>query len=150
MVASNEIDNVIQDRLDALSIEDWSKIMDMNAHIQNHKGSWGEIEGGKKTESGVIEMPYANPAPIISEFMKLWYEKDLVIAFDWSSWQEGRDWYANPDNDKYKKLDVVTALKLITAVLRNDRFNDGALMRAFESGDFPKIINRLIETHDTI
>ena len=41
-------------------------------------------------------------------------------------------------------IDIEMALKLLTAVIRNDRFNEGALVRAFEDGSFPKIIQKLI------
>jgi hypothetical protein len=89
-------------------------------------------------------MPYAAAKPLVYEFTKTWDEKGLIIPFDWSEWQEGRDWYASADESKYDALDAETALKLLTAVIRNDRFNEGALMRAFESGDFPKIINKFV------
>ncbi len=70
---------------------------------------------------------------------------NLIVPFDWPDWQEGRDWYADEAESKYDTLDYETALKLITAVIRNDRFNDGAILRSFESGDFPKIINKFTE-----
>ena len=73
------------------------------------------------------------------------YENELVVSFDWSAWDEGREWYKNSNESKYEALDIPTALKLLTAVMRNDRFNEGALVSAFESGDFPKIINKLVE-----
>jgi hypothetical protein len=148
MESQNDTDKTTLDQFNALTAEDWSQILDINNRIQAYDGSWGAIKGGEKDETGVIQMPYAESASIVSEFMVLWYEKDLVINFDWSSWQEGRDWYANEDTTKYEKLDTVTALKLMTAVLRNDRFNDSALMRAFESGDFPKMLQRLVDIHE--
>ena len=72
------------------------------------------------------------------------YDKNLMVKFNWPEWQEGRDWYALQDDSKYAKLDVETCLKLLTAVIRNDRFNEGALVRAFEDGSFPKIIQKLM------
>ena len=132
------------DVLKSLNDDDWLEIEKLNSKIQSHTGSWGEMEGGEKDESGAIQMPYASPDPLVSEFSKTWYEKGLVIPFDWGNWQEGRDWYARTDESKYDSLDSETALKLLTAVIRNDRFNEGALMRAFESGDFPKIISKFV------
>ena len=51
--------------------------------------------------------------------------------------------FGDEDDDKYEKLDIETALKLLTAVIRNDRFNEGALVRAFDSGVFLKITQKL-------
>lgn len=132
------------DALAKLSTEDWKEIEDINSQIQAHIGAWGEIRGGELDSFGIIEMPYAVHDPLIDEFVRLWYEKNLAIPFDWASWQGGRDWYANENDTKYETLDGETALKLLTAVIRNNRFNEGALLSAFESGVFPKIIDKLV------
>lgn len=128
-----------------LSDEAFDQLIAINDRIQAHEGSWGKVQGGEKSEDGVIEMPFWTSDPIVSDFVTFMYANDLVINFDWSAWDEGREWYKNDDDSKYKALDIPTALKLLTAVIRNNRFSDGALVGAFESGDFPKIINRLVE-----
>lgn len=132
------------DAVKNLTDEDWAQIEELNTQIQSHTGSWGKFEGGEKDESGAIQMPYALLDPLVHKFLEVWYDKNLVIPFDWSEWQEGRDWYANTDESKYDSLDSEKALKLLTAVIRNDRFNEGALMQAFESGAFPKIISKFV------
>lgn len=132
------------DLVSKLTNEDWQEIENINAQIQSHKGVWGEIKGGEKDDSGTIEMPYAVTDPLIHKFLELWYDKGLVVPFDWSKWDEGRKWYTDASDQKYKTLDQETALKLLTAVIRNDRFNEGALLRAFEDGEFPKIINTFV------
>lgn len=141
------IDGEAKKQLGQLTGEDWQQLIDLHKRIQSHEGPWGSWGGGEEMKPGVVQMPYAIPDELITEFVKFLYEHELVINFDWSSWQEGRDWYADKDETKYDTLDATTALKLLTAVIRNDRFNEGALMSAFESGDFPRIIKRLIEIH---
>ncbi|HPQ82201.1 MAG TPA: DUF6508 domain-containing protein [Candidatus Saccharimonas sp.] len=136
------------DTVKNLSNDDWQQIEELNSQIQSHTGSWGKMEGGDKDESGAIQMPYASPDPLVHKFLEVWYDKDLVIPFDWSEWDEGREWYTKTDESKYDSLNFETALKLLTAVIRNDRFNEGALMNAFESGDFPKIINKFVSLRD--
>lgn len=128
-----------------LSDETWEQFVDINNRVQSHEGSWGKTQGGETDENGVIQMPYSAPDPLISEFVAFMYENELVVSFDWSAWDEGREWYKNSNESKYEALDIPTALKLLTAVMRNDRFSEGALVSAFESGDFPKIINKLVE-----
>ena len=128
-----------------LTDEDWDALKAISMRIQSHTGVWGKTKGGNKDENGVIEMPYIVRDPLISEFVEFMYDHDLVVQFDWSEWDEGREWYRLQDESKYEHLNIETALKLLTAVIRNDRFHEGALVNAFESGDFPKIINTLIE-----
>lgn len=126
-----------------LSKENVEALRTINARIQDYVGEWGIRHANERTESGALVMLWVNQYPLIQDFVSFMYENDLVVKFRWTEWQEGREWYALDDDSKYGNLDIETALKLLTAIIRNDRFNDGALVRAFESGDFPKIINTL-------
>lgn len=132
------------DAVAKLSNQDWKEIEEINSQIQAHTGAWGEMKGGDKDDQDRIQMPYADHNPLIYTFLDLWDDKNLIIQFDWSEWDEGREWFANKDESKYNTLDQETALKLITAVIRNGRFNEGALLRGFEDGDLPKIINQFV------
>lgn len=127
-----------------LSKENIEALRKINARIQDYVGEWGIRHDNERTESGVLIMPWVEQYPLIQDFVTFMYENKLVIPFDWVYWQEGRDWFALEDDSKYASLDVETILKLLTAIIRNDRFNEGALVSAFEDGSFPKIIQKLI------
>ena len=135
---------VVADTFRNLSTSDIKVLNGLNARIQSHSGEWAVRHESKVTETGTKTFPFAEQHELIREFVQFMYDKDLVVNFNWSEWQEGRDWYASEDEEKYANLDVETALKLLTAVIRNDRFNEGALVSAFEAGTFPKIIQKLI------
>jgi hypothetical protein len=127
-----------------LSGDDTAKLKDFNARIQKHEGKWGVSKGGEKTASGAIQMPYIENDPLLLEFITFMYEKGLTIIFNWKDWDEGGRLYKSEDPTKYDDVDLATALKLITAVIRQDRFAEGSLAGAFESGGFPKLVNRLV------
>ena len=130
-------------KFQTLSNTDIETLHSLNQRIQTYNGKWGERHSGKKLESGANTLPYTEQNELIQEFVQFMYDKDLVINFDWSKWQAGRDWFASEDEAKYQDLDIETSLKLLTAVIRNDRFNERALVRAFEDGMLPGIINQL-------
>lgn len=130
-------------KFQTLSNTDIETLHSLNQRIQSYNGKWGERHSGKKLKSGANTLPYTEQNELIQEFVQFMYDKDLVINFDWSKWQEGRDWFASEDEAKYQDLDIETSLKLLTVVIRNDRFNEGALVRAFEDGMLPGIINQL-------
>ena len=135
----------MNDPIANLTDEDWREIEHLNARIQSHAGPWGGWGGSQEISPGVRQMPFAEPDPLVWEFEQSWYRWHLVLTdLNWPAWSEGRQWYSAPDPAKYDRLDRLTALKLLTAVIRNNRFNEGALMGAFESGDFPKIIDRFV------
>ncbi len=66
----------------------------------------------------------------------------LLVNFDWVNWDEGRAMAADIDFD-FDRVDIPTLCKIMTAVIRNDRFCDGALVLAFESGLMPKILQSI-------
>lgn len=133
------------DAFNNLSDEDTAKLKDLNTRIQNHKGKWGTRMGGEEIAEGTIEEPWVQSDPLIYEFMDFVYEKDLPIAFSWTEWDEGSELFASEDPTKYDNVDLETALKLIYVASRKERFASGTLAWAFESGSFPKLINRLVE-----
>ncbi len=62
-----------------------------------------------------------------------------MINFDWPSWEDGRK-IINDDNIDYDSICMVTKCKLITTLVRNDRFHEGALALAFRDGTMQKIL----------
>lgn len=126
-----------------LSKENVEALRTIYARIQDCVGEWGVRHDNEHTKSGVLIFPWVENYFLIQDFVSFMYENKLVVKFSWVEWQEGRDWYALDDESKYGKLDIETSLKLLTAIIRNDRFNEGALVSAFETGVFPKIIQKL-------
>ena len=114
--------------------------------INDYKGKWSE---DRSTEVGNVI--HYNPwnAPIIMLAMDFLYDNDLIIKFDWVEWDEGREFFINDDPNKYDSIDREWVLKLLTALVRNERFCDGAWARSFESGDAQKLFARLLEIEES-
>lgn len=49
------------------------------------------------------------------------------------------------EEDRFKDSSLEDTVKLFTAILRNDRFNDGAWADLFESGDGQRLLKRLLD-----
>jgi len=86
--------------------------------------------------------PYCIPAPIVSQFVEIVYSLPIIISFDWGAWEKGRK-IASDENFDFDTLDVPTKCKLITVIVRNDRFCECALVSAFESGMILKILKSI-------
>lgn len=143
-VAVSEWDDAVA----RLTEENWRTIESLNARIKAHQGPWGRYEGGQELKPGVRQMPFAVPDRLVSEFVAIWDQLKLIIPFDWSNWDEGRKWFADADSTKYDKLDNETALKLLTTLIRLDRFVDGTLIEAFASQQIPRIIDRFVKLRE--
>ena len=127
-----------------LSSQDESTLLELNNKIQSHTGKWGVQKGGEKNEDGTIQMYWVQNDPLIAEFITFMYDKNLLPFFEWMKWDEGSKLFTSTDKAKYDNVDIETALKLIYAATRKERFADGTLSFAFELGGFPKLINQLV------
>ena len=116
----------------AFTHQDWKPFIELIHKIEKIS-YFGEIIEAEKDNSGAFLEPYSIYAPIVSEFLKVVYDLPIIIIFDWRTWKEGWEILNNVNFD-FDTLDIPMKCKLITAVVRDDRFCEGALVSAFNSG----------------
>lgn len=119
----------------------WQPLLDLIPEIEA-TDKFEEIAGGEKDDKGVIQMPYYIESPIVEKFRETVVELGIIISFNWSKWDEGRKITSNSEFD-FDSIDIPTKCKLITAIVRNDRFCEGVLFAAFESGLILKILQSI-------
>ena len=132
--------------VESLSEEDVEKVLAFLPYFsQDVKfGEWVKVEND---EPNTFIMPHVEYTQGVREFSRLLYDVNFLIDFDWGSWDEGREIISNPE--KISKTDIVTLRMLMTTIMRNDRFNEGALLSAIESGTISHILTRLEAVKDT-
>lgn len=84
---------------------------------------------------GVIQMGWYDLSDMGQAFVSEMYELGWVYAFDWRAWLEtpdGRRLSSGPAPIASASADDLQ--RLITAILRSERFGDGQIEGAFESG----------------
>ena len=97
---------------------------------------------------GGAELMMHNVAIGVGEFVRLAYaDKWILTGFDWGSWSEGREIAGDPE--RIGQCDMETVRKLITAIVRNDRFCEGALASAWRGGTIKAILERIQALMDT-
>ena len=110
----------------------WQPILDLIPEIASTDKFVEIIEREHKTD-GVVHMPYFKVSEIVYKFHNLVDELEIMISFDWGSWQEGKDILQNSSFD-FDTVDIPTKCKIISMIIRNDRFCDGYLVSTFENG----------------
>jgi hypothetical protein len=118
---------------------EWQRLFDLIPAIENTR-SFGTIKGGQKQPNGYIEMPYISQSELVRGFLKLVYDIRIILDFDWPAWDEGREFIMKKD---FTNLDIETYCKLLTAIVRSDRFNEGYLAENFENGNVLNILKNL-------
>lgn len=119
----------------------WKQLFDLIGEIERTK-KFGELKGGEKLENGSISFPYWEPSVVVDKFWRTVHDLGLVTIFDWPGWDEGKAMLKNEQQD-YEQLDVITLCKLITTIIRANRFSDGYLVGNFKNGTILKIIRSL-------
>jgi hypothetical protein len=140
-----KLQNEIQKRVNAFTEQDWRELEDLYNRIISHKGSFYEIGGGQELTNGAIEMPYTIEKPIVIEAREFFMSKQLIISFDWARWSEGRAMFGVNEADRFTNASLPDVIKLFMAVMRNDKFCDGAWAALFESGDGRRLFRRLLD-----
>ena len=130
-----------QEKIIGFSKVEWAPLLTLIPLIEGTT-KFGEVKGGNQVAEGLYTIPYMDQAKIVSEFTKIVYEMPIMINFDWGSWDDGRE-IASDENFDYDTIDIPTKCKLITAIVRNDRFCEGALVEAFESGLILKLLKSI-------
>ncbi len=131
----------LQEHIRTLTTNDWDGLFSLLPEIEATK-KFGELKSGEKLEDGSLIFPYWSSSKIVDKVFELIHELDIVPVFDWTSWDEGKSILNNQDFN-YSNLDTITLCKLLTTIVRADRFNDGFFVLNFENGVIPKIIKAI-------
>jgi hypothetical protein len=86
---------------------------------------------------------YPAYAPVVNAFISWVYRRGLVVSFTWSSWSEGRE--LRPEDMAGRP--VADAVRMLTAVVRNDRFCEGALAGSMQTGLVQACLLRILAHH---
>lgn len=106
-------------------------------------GSWA---GGQRLDDGSIQMPWFAFSDEAQAFIQSLNAAKWVQPFDWMAWlstPEGRRLMSDPSEVEDASTEQLT--RLVTALVRQDRFAEGALAEAYESGMLAAIARRAEE-----
>ena len=89
------------------------------------------------------KMPYYTLSPLASCFVKTCYEMGWVKPFEWADWKDSPEaTLLRDDRSALKNATLEHLVRLLTVVIRQERFVEGALGNAFESGLLRGILRR--------
>jgi hypothetical protein len=104
-------------------------------------GRWHDSE---HTANGSWTMPWYDLSDAAMAYVRAVGESGLLLTgFDWPSWAKTPEAKAlHGDRDVLAAATPDDLAKLLTALIREDRFNEGALGDSFESGIMTAIAHR--------
>jgi Family of unknown function (DUF6508) len=105
-------------------------------------GTWSSADSIE--DDGPLRLPYVELSEVAARFLRTCAENDWIRPdFDWPDWvgtPEARRLREDPDALAAATADDLA--HLLTALVRGDRFYEGQLLGAFESGLLQRIVER--------
>jgi hypothetical protein len=138
-------DEEILARLEAAPEERWQELWraaDALAAIPS-VASWDD---GRGADGTLTHLPYVTYDDAVDALTgALTAVTGGVLVFDWGEWG-GLARY--PGGRGLEEAPVTEAARLVTAVVRSERFSEGAVEEAIEAGTVGAIVRRLRRWHD--
>ena len=99
-----------------------------------------EVEGEDRPTNLIAWAP-DELTPLAADFKAALYDNGFVEAFDWVSWDGPRRYHEDPT--LLDDADLETVRRLLTAHVRDDRFEQGHFADMLQSGHLQAILRRL-------
>ncbi|RCG32752.1 hypothetical protein DQ384_04560 [Sphaerisporangium album] len=133
-------DDEIAATLAAQPAERWARLFSLAGALSpaGLQVPWG---GGQKLAAGSVQVPHPLHGDAIDEVVALLYELKVIVVFDWQQWHRTTPLF--PDGRGLAGAPVADAARLATTFVRGERFSDGAIHRAIETGALRAILDRL-------
>lgn len=110
----------------------------------------GDMVFPAKGDDRVFEVGYAALSAPARDFASAAYRSGWVLeSFDWLTWSrtaEARDLLSEPAAIAQATAEQLA--KLLTLIMRQDRFVEGALLGRFRDGSILAIVRRAVELRD--
>lgn len=126
-------DEEIEGRLRAAPGARWDEFWDASAEVEAEAehGRWDGPPG---------HMPYVTYSDAVSRWVASLYGLGASEPFDWMAWDGLSRYWGGQGLDE---APVGEAVRLVMAVSRADRFGEGTLLNAFDSGTMAAVVRRL-------
>ncbi len=119
-------------------------LADLVPTLEAPDADFGQWEGGSTDTDGVLQMPWFAFGPTGDAFIAAVGRGGWIIAgFDWMTWLQTDEGQALRDRPGVVETATPDQLaRLLTAIVRSDRFVEGSIVGAFESGLLTRIAKR--------
>lgn len=141
MTNGRDEDGRIADVIAAVTPEQWRRLAALGEQLLDEPGSAGIWKGGELLDDGSRTIGFFEAGEALSELVSQLYEAGLVTGvFDWPRWWSTCPYHDGEHVDVAPEADLV---RLITSVVRGDRFSEGALEDYISNGALPTAVVRL-------
>lgn len=128
--------------LNGYSKNHWKPLLELIPAIEKIEKFGDGSKVMQRLEQGILDTNAYEEHPIVQQFRDVVHAIPIIIDFNWPDWEEGHKMISDECFD-YDSVDIPTQCKIITAIVRNDRYCSGRLVEAFESGMMLKVLKSI-------
>lgn len=122
---------------------EWARLREVTGRVAAHEGPFAEWVPPKPIGDNSFEIGYSVRGPLASEAVQTAYDLVLVVPFAWPEWEDGHRLLAATFDPA--ALSWPQTVGLLTTLIRQDRFSEGTVARAFEDRTIPTLLVRLLD-----
>lgn len=119
----------------------WQPLLDLIPDIEKTT-SFGIYLPPEEAPNGILHLRGIDYSEVVDRFVVLGSREEIRIIFDWMAWKEGQTMLDDPAFD-LGTLDLVTLRKMITMIIRAERFSEGTWLLLFENGTVLRLLKAI-------
>jgi len=119
----------------------WQALLDLIPAIEQ-AASFGVFLEPEEASDGTLMIRGVDYSDVVDRFVTHSSREEIRIIFDWMAWKEGQDMLDDPALD-LGTLDLVTLRKMVTMIIRAERFSEGTLLIYFENGTVLRLLKAI-------
>lgn len=123
------------------TLADLATVAAMVAEIEAITTRPAEWRGGEREADGSVQMPFVTYAPAAERLLRAIYEHNLIVTFDWTSWQAEAQRFLDPAAANTASVEEVR--RLLTLHIRKERFVEGHFAAMISNGHIGVLLRRL-------
>ncbi len=133
------------DQLDELAPPQLDGLASLLPAFEAPDAEFGTWEGGGEIEPGTFTLLQFSHSELTSRFLEVAYRDGWVRPdFDWPTWaQTPEAQRLRDDREAIAQATVLELARLLTVVIRSERFGEGAVAAAIESGLVTAVLRRI-------
>jgi hypothetical protein len=145
---SNPTDFEIEVGLESGDSEAWARIIAIELDLASGRlaGTWQTPEPTMQTmpdgqQVRVFQMGWVHYDRRVIQLVEDLYAVNAVASFDWGEWD---GWRRYPRGEGLAEAHAAEAVRLVTWVVRGDRFSEGAIKSSLDDGTLAAVVSRLV------
>ncbi len=120
---------------------DWGPLLAWAAREPGAEGFGGWTETTR--DDGTTSLGWARLSPHGEAFLQACRDTQVVAPFDWPRWKDGPGARYGPDRSAIDTASLEDCRRLLTVLVRQDRFVEGLLLGALDDGLVHRILRRV-------